>query len=304
MCIYSCSTNICVSEREAGATPSHCLDSSPLCWLGAHHWSYPHLAHGINEWSPGAAGGRLGWLLADGTRSWPLMGDAEHVAASEPPALEPILIGPPMRETKNPGSDAAAGTTAAAGGLGLSGRGPDDAASIASPLHTTDLHDPESVRIDREEVLQSWECLFALQHHTLAYSSGRLRRAEAARRNVATLQRLQETMVATRRRTRQVPLAELSYDSLLSRALASERGGPELPGSPPGVALEERPASGKRPPPPGRQRQKPRSASTTDVGANGAEEEVSGDAATTIPQPTRRNLGSLACLRPHPSVPA
>ena len=83
--------------------------------------------------------------------------------------------------------------------------------------------DVDNIRIDREEVLQSWECLFALQHHALAYSSGRLRRTEAARRNIATLHRLWANMVATRHRTNQVPMASLGYDSLLGKALEIER---------------------------------------------------------------------------------
>ena len=203
--------------------------------------------------------------------------------------LEPLLIGPAMRTFAAGKQDLNGGNAA----LGPDGQGRD-----------LDLHGQESVRIDREEVLQSWECLFALQHHTLAYSSGRLRRAEAARRNVASLQRLLDSMKATRQRTRQIPLSELSYEALLSRALAADHsprpGVRERTISPPsaGVAVgaggwggagggsgrgrgsgsgSGRAVSGKRPPPPARQRQTPRSSSSTNVGSGGIPEEAERD---------------------------
>ena len=193
--------------------------------------------------------------------------------------LEPLLIGPAMRPIA---SDFVVGGAATKqdpnGGNGNGTLGPDQSRDM-------DLHGQESVRIDREEVLQSWECLFALQHHTLAYSSGRLRRAEAARRNVASLQRLLDSMKATRQRTRQIPLAELSYEALLSRALAADHSpGPgirERTTSPPSAGAGGgsgrdigRAGSGKRPPPPARQRQTTRSSSSTNVGSGGIPEEA------------------------------
>ena len=107
-----------------------------------------------------------------------------------PPVLEPIL-GIPKPGT---GRGVLGPTAAVAGGGARGGR--------------------EGQRQDEEEVLQLWETLFTVTHHTTSFAAALVPRHETSRRNLVALQRLFITMDRRRERTCQAHIDHLSYKHL------------------------------------------------------------------------------------------